>query len=423
MSTLINSNIISKETLAMFENNLVLGNRIDWSYTDKFGKADGKIGVNYSIRRPVMPNVKTTNLAWDASLANVLETQVALTIGASLFTPLLFDDVDLALSIDQFSSRYIKPVSTVMASKADQSIAEAISNCAKLGNGVQVGGGWVVGTASTPISSSTLLTAKQLLLDSGCPDDGEIFGVLTPKAMTEIANAQITLFNAQEAISKLYKKGYIGEFAGVSFATSQALTTHVNGAQGTLAIGAGSAVLTAGWAETGIFTVTATTGAIKAGDTFTVAGVYQVNPLTKVATSNLQQFVAVEDAIVGATTVTVSPAPITAGAYQNISTTVASKTATLIGAINSVNAESIVFHKSAIAAASPELVIPKGADQAEFIRSEETSLGLRYVRNYDYLGAAGVGGVGTAAPGFASRVDSIYGIKSVRPEWIVRVRN
>lgn len=422
MSTLINSSIISKETLAMFENNLVLGNRIDWSYTDKFGKADGKIGITYGIRRPVMPNVKTTNLAWDAALANVIETQVTLTVGAMMTAPMLFDDVDLALRIDQFSSRYIKPISTVMASKADQSIAEAVSNCSKFGNGVQTGGGWVVGTAGTAIVSDTLLQAKQLLMDSGCPDE-DIFGVLTPKAMREITNAQIGFFNAQDSISKLYKKGYIGVFAGVDFAFSQSLSTHTNGGVSTLTIGAGSVVLTAGWAETGTFTVTGITNTINPGDVFTVAGVYQVNPATKVSTSNLQQFTVVETAVAGATSVVVSPAPITAGAYQNISTTVASKTASLVGAAGSVNAESIVLHKSAIAAASPELVIPNGKDEGQFVRSEETSLGLRYVRVYDALGAAGVGGVGTASPGFASRVDSIYGIKIVRPEWIVRVRN
>lgn len=422
MSTLINSSIISKETLAMFENNLVLGNRIDWSYTDKFGKADGKIGITYGIRRPVMPNVKTTNLAWDAALANVIETQVTITVGAMMTAPMLFDDMDLALRIDQFSSRYIKPISTVMASKADQSIAEAVSNCAEFGNGVQTGGGWVVGTAGTAIVSDTLLEAKQLLMDSGCPDE-DIFGVLTPKAMREITNAQIGFFNAQDSISKLYKKGYIGVFAGVDFAFSQSLSTHTNGGVSALTIGAGSAVLTAGWAETGTFTVTGITATINPGDVFKVAGVYQVNPATKVATSNLQQFTVVKTAVSGATSVVVSPAPITAGAYQNISTTVASKTASLVGAAGSVNAESIVLHKSAIAAASPELVIPNGKDEGQFVRSEETSLGLRYVRVFDALGAAGVGGVGTAYPGFASRVDSIYGIKIVRPEWIVRVRN
>lgn len=418
MSNLLTSSIISKETLMQVENALVLGNRADWSYSEKFGKQDAQIGTAYDIRRPILTNVQVNNLAYTAALANVTETKVNLALGTTLTTQMSFTDTDLAFKVEKFSARFVKNAAAIIAAKMDALIADSFINAYNAGQGVQTGAGWVVGAYGTAVTSLTLLTAKQLLLDSACPDDGEIYGVLTPKAMTEIANTQITLFNAQESISSIYKKGYIGAFAGIEFATSQSLTSHVNGGVSALTIGAGSAVLSAGWAETGTLTVTSTGAAINAGDVFTVAGVYQVNPLTKAVTSNLAQFTVVTSAGSGATSLTVSPAPITGGEYQNISTTVASKTATLIGAAGASGQESIIFHKAALAIASPELVLPKASsfDMAEYEKSDETGLGIRFLRGYDMVGASG-------SVGFVSRLDTIFGIKIVRPEWSVRIRN
>lgn len=418
MSTLLTSSVISKETLMQVENSLIAGNRVDWSYSDKFGKQDAQIGTSYDIRRPILTNIQVNNLAWVAANANVTETKVNIALGTTLTVPMSFTDTDLAFKVEKFSDRFVKNAATIIAARMDSFIADACTNAALAGQSVQTGAGWVVGAYGTSIATATLLQAKQLLLDSACPDDGDIYGVLTPKAMAEISNFQMTLFNAQASIADIYKKGYIGEFAGIHWASSQSLVAHTNGGVSALTIGAGSAVLTAGWAETGTLTVTSTGAAINAGDVFTVAGVYQVNPLTKAVTSNLMQFTVVTSAGSGATALTVSPAPITAGEYQNISTTVASKTASLVGATGATGQESLVFHKKAIAVASPELVLPKASsfDMAEFVKSEETDLGIRFLRGYDMVGASG-------SVGFISRLDTIFGIKIVRPEWVIRVRN
>lgn len=418
MSTLLTSQVISKETLMQVENALIAGNRVDWSYSDKFGKQDAQIGTSYDIRRPILTNVQVNNLAFVAANANVTETKVNLALGTTLTVPMSFSDTDLAFKVEKFSDRFIKNAAAIIAAKMDSFIADACINANLAGQAVQTGAGWVVGTYGTPINTSVLLQAKQMLLDSACPDDGDLYGVLTPKAMMEISNVQMTLFNAQASIADIYKKGYIGTFAGIQWASSQSLTTHTNGAQGTLAIGAGSEVLTSGWAETGKFTVTATTGAINAGDVFTVAGVYAVNPLTKAVTSNLQQFTVVSAAAIGATTIIVSPAPIIDGEYKNISSSVASKTASLVGVPGASGQESLVFHKKAIAIASPELALPKASsfDMAEYVKSDETNLGIRFLRGYDIIGASG-------SVGFVSRLDTIFGIKIVKPDWVIRIRN
>ena len=53
---------------------------------------------------------------------------------------------------------------------------------------------------------------------------------------------------------------------------------------------------------------------------------------------------------------------------------------------------------------------------AEFEKSDLTEVGIRFLRGYDMVGASG-------AVGFVSRLDTIFGIKIVRSEWIVRIRD
>lgn len=425
MSNLITSSIISKETLMQVQNNLVLASKVDWSDSEKFGKQDAQIGTTYNVRRPILVNIQENDLSWNAAKSVVSEFSVPLTLGYSLTAPMSFSDTDLAFKVEKFSDRFVKQAAAIIAARVDAKIAEAAINCSvpattAIGGATvtSTGAGWVVGAYGSAITSDTISLAKQYLLDAAMPDDGDVYGVLTPKANRELISSQFLFLNAQKAIADNYNKGYIGTFVGVEFATSQSLATHTNGGVSALAIGAGSVVLSAGWAETGVLTVTSTGAAINAGDVFKITGVYAVNPLTKAVTSNEMQFTVVTSAGSGATALTVSPAPIIAGEYQNISTTVASKTAALIGATGTAGQESLIFHKKAIKLASPELVLPKASsfDMAEYERTDVDGLGIRFLRGYDMVGASG-------SVGFVSRLDSIFGIKIVRPEWVVRVRN
>lgn len=427
MSTTINSLIISKETLRLWENNLVLAKYIDWSYADKF---EQKIGATYSIRRPVMVTVTKNNLAWNAANSAVTETKVALVIANTVTAPISFNDADMALRIDQFSDRYIKPAVATLAATLDAEIANAVVNSAVGTAGLQgssdpgtVGpnsaGYMVTYTAATDSTYVTAITqARKVLMDQACPDDGQIFGVLSTGYNAGLVRAQATLFNPLMEVGAKYRKGLIGTYDGIIFSYSQSLVAHTNGSVNTVAVTAGE--LTSGWAETSSVTVTATAG-IQVGDVYNVAGAYIVNPLTKVVTDATFQFQVTS--ITNGTTMVVSPAIITAGQYQNVSATIVGKTTTLVGGINTTAVESLVFHKSAICAAAIEMVTPKKSseDMVETIKAEDADgFQFRFIRSYDTFGTTGTFGAGV--PGMLSRFDGMYGIKSVMPQWIVRIR-
>ena len=419
-NTVLTSTIISKELLMQFENSLIVARKVDWQYNDKFATSENKIGAQYRVRIPVLFSVNRNNLAFSAQA--VTEKYSQLTVSNSYTVPFTFSDADLALKIEDFSSRYVKQAVAVLAATFDTDIASACVNCyagSSVDGGVTTAtpnsAGWVVGSYATALTSDTILNAFQVLLDSGCPDDGDIVGVLSPRANRQLANAQLTLFNAQESISRIYTKGYIGDFSGIEFNVSQSMATHVNGAQGTLAVTSAASNSLSAYAETGTLTVTALTGAVNAGDVF-VSTVYHVNPLTKAVTANYKQFTVVTAAAIGATTVTVSPAPVVSGPDQNISAPIASTTLTLIDATAASGQESLVFHRAAIAAVSPKFEMPKKSsfDMAEEI--DENQLRVRFLRGYDMVGASGT-------VGFVSRLDSFLGFKTLRPEWIIRIRH
>ena len=129
MSTLLTSQVISKETLMQVENSLIAANRVDWSYSDKFGKQDAQIGASYDIRRPVLTNVQVNNLAWVAANSNVTETKVNLALGTTLTVPMSFSDTDLAFKVEKFSDRFVKNAATIIAARMDSFIADSISLC------------------------------------------------------------------------------------------------------------------------------------------------------------------------------------------------------------------------------------------------------------------------------------------------------
>ena len=453
MASLITSAIIAKETLLSFENNLVLARNVDWSYNDKFGNGDDQIGNTYSLRKPINVIAQNNNMAWVAANASITENKVTLVIDRTLTVPMSFSEGDLALKIERFSDRYIKKATASIAAQLDMAIAGAIVNSTvgaasadsgldaaglgPTGAGVANAAGYAVGAYGTALTTDTLSFAKKVLQDRGCPDDGDVYAVLSTSAHRSLVLAQATIFNSLTKIDDNYRKGYIGNWDGLEVSYSQSLVSHTNGAQPTLAVSAGSAA--SGWAETGTLTVTATTGAIKAGDIFQFPGRYVVNPLTKQVTDLPFQVQVLADYAIGATSVAVSPAPIHGGAYQNVSASVNTVTAQLTGstlpgvaangatAINLSGIESLVFHKSAICVASPAFSKPKKAvEMAEIIENDEIDgFRIRFIRDYDSIGASGSfgGGVGVGGPGSVNRFDSMYGIKVANNEWIVRVRS
>jgi ABC-type uncharacterized transport system involved in gliding motility auxiliary subunit len=164
--------------------------------------------------------------------------------------------------------------------------------------------------------------------------------------------------------------------------------------------GAASIALTVGSAVT-----------VKAGDVFTVADCFAVNPQTRESTGSLFQFVALADATAVSTAIVVTVAPIytAANALATVdSFPVAGKAVVFVGAASSQYAQNLVYHKDAITFATADLLLPQGVDMAA--RAVHNGISLRIVRQYDINNDR-----------MPCRIDVLYGFSTIRPQMGCRI--
>jgi len=488
---LINSNIVTKELIYLYDNMPAISKHADWSYSSKFGKTE-QIGTSISVRRPVQIQAVNDG-TWAYNAQTVQDTQVILSLTSPIkYTP-FFQDADWGFRVEDFKKRYARAWIRSIVNQVDTLIADAISNAGAnipvssvLGgnpgvDGVQSavttaltgpnwciygsGNGAVVNGQAVPnyaLLASDITLANQILTDAGIPFEDRI-GVLTPKAEAQLLSQQATIYSNYAASSDSMGEGKYVEAFGIKFFASPNLADHTNGTAWTSAtsLSVVTGQKSAGWAETATVTLTGLTSGqtLNIGDVFTVGtavptnkiptsnastvtpqtgDVVALNPLNRKRMSNRQQFTVVGlpaytvtagSATLTATTaqVVISPAPIHAGDFANISRAlVAGDKATVFDATsNSVGGdtfkESVIMYPKSIAVASPELPdYREMGGNTRYERDPDTGFGIRTSMQFDGLGVAPGA---TNSVGVAIRLDLLIGVKILRPEGIVRVRS
>jgi hypothetical protein len=199
----------------------------------------------------------------------------------------------------------------------------------------------------------------------------------------------------------------MGYVAGMNWNVDQNVYTHTAGtytAQGKVsgANQTGSSLITNTWTSGGT--------ALKAGDRFTIANVFDVNPVTKSTLKNLKQFVVLQDIAdtTGAITMSISPAIVGPGdPYQNVSALPADAAQlTMFSASGTVSPTNILWNEEAVSLAIVPLEKPDGVNNASMKYDDQSGVGLRYIEWYD--GDTDL---------WKSRFDVVYGILPQRMEW------
>src|SRR4029077_20358590 len=155
--------------------------------------------------------------------------------------------------------------------------------------------------------------------------------------------------------------------------------------------GAGQGLAT-GWASTSTLSLTTTQNVtLNQGDTFTIAGVFAVNPQNRQAygSNRLRNFVVTTSVTFnGVQNVTVSPALIFGGQFQNVTASPAGGAAVtpFSAAVTAANAvvgpQNLLFHRNAYTLAVADLELPEGVHFAGRASDDEIGLSIRIVRQY-----------------------------------------
>ena len=411
-NNLLTISMITNEALMVLENELTFSGQVDRNYDDQFAVTGAKIGATLNVRRPGR-FVGTTGPALNVEDFN--ETSVPVTLSTQFHVDTQFTSQDLALSLDAFSDRILKPAVAAIANKVDfDGLTMAKNNTAN-----------IVGTAGTPPTGLiTYLTAGAYLDSEGAPRDGRRSCVIEPFTSATIVDSLKGLFMPSDKISDQYTKGMMGrDSAGVSWYMDQNVVAQTFGSYATATLSCNTTTatgfLTSGWASTSTIALTAATATagLKQGDVIQIAGVYAVNPQNRQAygSNKLRNFVVTSNVTVatsGTTSVTVSPAIITAGQFQNVSIPTSSSSAVVTPFNNTgvVSPQNIVMHKNAFCLATADLELPDGVHFAGRASDKELGLSLRVVRQYTINNDS-----------IPTRVDVLYGWAPLYPELACRV--
>lgn len=407
-ATLVTPSMIAKEALMQLENNCVLANRVHREYKKEF---NGGQGATVSIRRPVKFNVAN---GATAVVQDTEEKTTNIVVDQRRHVAWDFTTEQLTLSIEEYSERYIKPAVIALANDVDVSIANLYNTV------------WnQVGTIGTTPSNYAAIAAAAQRLDEMAVESSPRSMVVNPAAAYAVAGNQSTLEAVGDVRKTAYEESMVARVAKFDMFSTQNIATHqVGPLGGTPLVNGGSQAVTyaaaAGnsWSQSLVTDGWTAAAALRlrAGDVFTIANVFAVNPVprtgAKMVMPYLQQFVVTANAssdAAGNLTATISPPIITSGPQQTVSAAPADNAAiTVVGTANAQFPVNMGFHKNAFALVTVPLEMP---DSAPFkARENYKGLSIRVIKDYDF-----------ASDVERIRLDILYGVKAIYPDLATRL--
>jgi hypothetical protein len=373
----------------------VLTRTVNRQYDDSFAVEGAKIGSTLRIRLPDRALV-TDGAALQVQDDN--EQYTTLAVSSQKHIGVNFTTAELTMQLDDFADRVLKPRISQLAASIDADVANSFKY---IGNSVGTPG-------TTPATSLVLLQAQQKLNENAAVMSPR-YATVNPAANAALIEGMKGLFNPVSAISKQFKNGMFGE--GIlgydELNMSQSVKQFTTGSRaGTVTV---NATVTAEGSTTVVLTGLGST-TIKAGDVFTIADCFAVNPQTRESTGSLYQFVALADVTASTTASVTVPAMYSAG--QALATVnalpVSGKAVTFVGAASTQYPQNLIYHKDAIAFATADLLMPQGVDMAS--RQVHNGISLRIVRQYDINNDR-----------LPCRIDVLYGYSVIRPQMAVRL--
>ena len=406
----LTTSIIAKAAVRILENELGIAGKVYRGYEDEFEKkVNGyTVGETISIRRPTDFTVRDGAVA---SNQDVVEGKLTLTVNKQKGIDFGFTSKELTLEIDELSERVIRPAMIQLANQVDKDVhllSKEVPN-------------WVGTPGETVKTFADFAKATERLDEYGVPQ-GDRSAFLSPADFWGLMGTQTNLYMNGPATGA-YREGTLGKIAGIETFMAQNVATFTAGTRAGSPLINGSitaatitydAVKDTMTQTIGIDGLGGATQTVKAGDVFTIAGVYAVNPVTKEPLPFLKQFVVMADATAAtnAATLTIAPAMIWTGAQKNVNvqgvTDLDNQAVTFVGAAAGNFRQNLVFHRNAFALVMIPLVSPPGA--VDVARESYKGVSARLIPYYD--------GVNDKS---SYRLDILYGLKTVDPRLAVRL--
>ena len=404
-NALLSPKVYANTFLALLKNNLVMPKLVTTEFKNEFKK----VGNTVYVKRVPEFTVRDGAVA---SVQDVVEGEIAVSIDKQKGVDVEFTSVEETLTVDSLlNSKIMQAKAAALAQQVDSDL-HALTK--KFYN-------WV-GTPGQAINSYADLTkAPQRLDEMGVPTDGRV-GILNPSdAWAMLGNLSGLYAQSKEATDAL-TRAKLPMMGNIDWYTTQNAGSVTTGTRSgdCLVDGANQNVTYASvkdgnWTQSLVVDAMGNATTAKAGEVFTISGVYAINPRSKVSTGYLQQFTLVENALANSTaggqaTLTISPPIITSGPFQNVSAAPANNAPIQwMGDDTEANTDATtynfgtVFRSDAIALVSAKLVMPF-TGEADYATDPDTGISVRYWRSSDSTNDTHM-----------HRFDILYGVKMVDP--------
>lgn len=361
-NTFLTPAIIAQEALMQLENNLVMGNLVNRSYSNEF---KAKVGDTITVRKPV--TFQVNEFEEDIKLQNINESGVDVKMDKLLDVSFPVDSRDLTLSIDRFSERYIVPAMTAFAQDID-------SRLTKLALDIP----YFTGTAGTAPDSVAHITAvRKIMNDNKVPMAGRNL-VLDTAADAKLL--ELDAFNRVDASGT--SDAIVNAILGRKFGFDCYMDQNIASISGSDFVGTAPKLSVAADEGATSLTITDTTltGTVKKGSLLKVAG-------------TTQTFVVTEDATAAGNAAVLKVYPAVAdGLPQDAAVTVITD-----------HTANVAFHKNAFSLVSVPLDKPMGESKSAI--TSYNGLGLRVTYGYDITKKQDI-----------ISIDGLFGFKTLTPE-------
>lgn len=410
------TDLVAREALRVAHEKLQFIGTVDRQYDDYYAQnGQGKHGASLRVKKP---NAYTRRKGSRVmSVQDQDERSTTLTVAIQDGVDMRFNSQELIQSVangaafNDLSKNYIAPAVSAFMSGVE---SDFITFCTAATFNT-------AGTAGTP--PTDLLPfgdARAKLNQNLAPKDGQRYIQYDSINMSKIVNGLKGLFQDSTQIKEQYREGMLGRTAMADWYENDRMWTLSNSADVTCTMAAAAAVTDGALSSTNGFAMTMASLSVApaTGAVFTVPGVYQCHPETKAVLPGapLQQFVVTA----GTTTIqTVLPQIFFTGARQNVCSVTGAQITpatfdgtgvvpVFVGAASTSYVQNLMYHKEAFQFITADL--PLMDDAQKCVRRTQDGLSIRVwmasdIRNDELL----------------MRLDMLYGMAALRPEWASRI--
>ena len=122
-NTILTSQIITREAQRILHQKLNIVGNMNRQYDDRFTKRGAKIGTSLDLRLPAKFTVRTGS---SYSGQNVVERKVNLPVATVKCVDMAISDLEMALSLDDFSKTILEPAMAQLAAQIEYDAINAL---------------------------------------------------------------------------------------------------------------------------------------------------------------------------------------------------------------------------------------------------------------------------------------------------------